>query len=91
MLACAGELPGDLSSQALAAQHETDQVAVEQCIREVDDAARLNPNPRFPDPQQYWRKQLSEWEGGLPADSLVDMSVLWDAGPGDASSDGDSQ
>ncbi|WP_394844809.1 hypothetical protein LZC95_48155 [Pendulispora brunnea] len=71
--ACAGQLPGDRSAEALAAQHETDQVTMQVINRELDQADRLQPDSSF---VRLWRTKLSAWEGGVPSDE------------GDASSDG---
>lgn len=62
---CRGELPGDLTAQALAAQHETDQVTIQVCNEEVDIAAQRQPDSGL---IPYWRNVLSMWEGGLPSD-----------------------
>ena len=69
--ACAGGLPGDLSAQALAAQHETDQTTVQTCEEEVAIAAQLEPGSTI---VGWWQKNLSSWEGGLPSD-IVDASA----------------
>jgi hypothetical protein len=64
--ACAGQLPGDLTAQALAAQNETNQVTIEECATELDAAAQRDPDADL----SYWQQQLSMWDGGLPADDL---------------------
>lgn len=63
--ACAGQLPGDVSAQAIAAQRETDQVTVEECDREVARAAVLAPGTAS---VSYWQTHPSSWDGGLPPD-----------------------
>jgi hypothetical protein len=72
--ACAGTLRGDLSLQALAAQHETDQVTIEECRRELDVAAGL-----FADGGdsvvQYWKTRLAAWDGGMPPDQDAGASM----------------
>jgi hypothetical protein len=62
--ACAGQLPGDLTAQALAAQNETSQVTIEECRKELDAAAEVAPDADL----SYWEQQLSMWDGGLPSD-----------------------
>ncbi len=62
---CRGELPGDLTAQALAAQHETDQVTIQVCNEELDLATQRQPDATI---IPYWRDVLSMWEGGLPSD-----------------------
>jgi hypothetical protein len=63
--ACAGKLPGDLSAQALAAQHETDQVTIQVANEELSIAAELQPDSSV---ISYWSGRLSLWDGGLPVD-----------------------
>jgi hypothetical protein len=72
--ACAGQLPGDLTTQALAAQNETSQVTIEECAKELDAAAQLVPDANL----SYWEQQLSMWDGGLPSD---DEDAPSDDGP----------
>jgi hypothetical protein len=64
--ACAGSLPGDLTTQALAAQHETDQVAVEEATWEESVYAKLVG----PDASQFdaWLAIVAQWDGGTPID-----------------------
>jgi hypothetical protein len=70
--ACAGAAPGDLSEAALAAQHETDQVTVEEYGLEVAVQQRLLPDSGI---EQWWQMTLAtQWDGGLPQDDL-DSSV----------------
>jgi hypothetical protein len=57
--ACEGILPGDLSSQALAARHETDQVEVQEAMEE---AARANAV------EMKGGAVCQGWEGGVPVD-----------------------
>lgn len=76
--ACAGNLPGDLTAEALAAQHETDQVTIQEFKEEIAVDARREPNSSY---VQYWQEQLALWEGGLPADDEEDA--------GDASAEAD--
>jgi len=57
--ACEGSLPGDLSSQALAAQHETDEVEVQETMEE---AARANAV------EMKGGAVCQGWEGGVPVD-----------------------
>jgi hypothetical protein len=64
--ACAGKLPGDLSAQAVAARHETDQVAVEQAEREFAVALETDADP--PAVASFWAQQFCMWDGGLPDD-----------------------
>jgi hypothetical protein len=61
--ACAGQLAGDLSSQALAAQSETQQVIIEIADDELARSAQLTPDAAI---VTYWQQQLSLWDGGLP-------------------------
>jgi hypothetical protein len=63
--ACDGRLAGDLSQRARAAQVETDQVTIQEWNREVELAAKLEPDASE---VEDWRKRLSAWEGGLPTD-----------------------
>jgi hypothetical protein len=63
--ACAGQLPGDLSTQALAARRETDQVTVEECERELVIASALDASGGS---ASYWEQRFSAWDGGLPGD-----------------------
>jgi hypothetical protein len=77
--ACAGELPGDLTAQALAAQHETDQVTVEVCLKELDKAETLTPDAEA---IAQWRNDFAAWDGGLPEDA-IDAASPSDAGEGD--------
>ncbi len=77
-LACAGELPGDLTEQAQAARHETDQVAVETAVHEMDIAAALVPDAG---PLEEGRAQLlASWDGGMPIDVTDDGAVLIEDG-----------
>jgi hypothetical protein len=69
-LACAGELSGDLTTQAVAALTETDQVTVEECMKEVGMASQLDPDAST---IGYWQTQLSMWEGGLPPGDEPDV------------------
>ncbi len=79
--ACAGQLPGDLSAQALAAQHETDQVTIQLCGENLNLAAELEPDSSL---VTSWRQILSTWDGGLPPGET-------DASPPEASAfDGDA-
>lgn len=64
--ACAGQLPGDLSAQAVAARHETDQVAVEQAEREFTVALESDADPSAV--AAFWEQQFCMWEGGHPED-----------------------
>jgi hypothetical protein len=87
--ACAGQLPGDLSAQAVAARHETDQVAVEQAEREF--AVGLMDDAEAPGVGSSWQQQFCMWDGGIPddLDGGVDgwgVDVFWcaaDGGSGD--------
>ena len=63
--ACSGRLAGDLTAQAMRAQHETDQVTIQALSEEVELAAQLEPDSGYVD---MWRRTLSQWEGGLPRD-----------------------
>jgi histone H3/H4 len=63
--ACAGETLGDLTAEALAAQHETDQVTVQVYDEELGIAAQLAPDASN---LAYWSSVLSAWDGGLPTD-----------------------
>ena len=74
--ACAGQLPGDLTAQAIAAQHETDQVTVQRCSEELDQAARLQPDSSL---VAEWRQTLATWDGGLPQGDL-DATAPSDSG-----------
>jgi hypothetical protein len=79
--ACAGQLPGDLTAQALAAQHETDQVTMEIMLWELDLADRLQPDSSV---VQAWRATMPAWEGGLPdGDMDGGCQAFPDATPGD--------
>ncbi len=69
--ACAGQRPGDLSAQAAAARHETDQVAVEQAEREFAVAVENDADP--PAVAGFWEQQFCMWDGGVPDD--LDGSV----------------
>jgi hypothetical protein len=91
--ACAGQLPGDLSVQATAARHETDQVAVEQAEREFAVAVANDADP--PAVTAFWEQQFCTWDGGVPddLDGGVDgwgegVDAFWcsvsDGGSGDA-------
>jgi len=88
--ACAGELPGDLTEQAHAAAHETDQVTIERVLCDVE--AKVVQS-QYPDAaagyKADWLKTLSPWDGGLPADALDCAKDMLDAGvdADDASSD----
>jgi hypothetical protein len=62
--ACAASLTGDLSPQAAAARHETDQVTIEECQRELAISAAIAPDAAT---VTYWAQQLSMWDGGLPS------------------------
>jgi hypothetical protein len=73
--ACAGSLPGDRTADALAAQHETDQVTVEVASDELDLASRLQPDSSF---VASWRSTLAAWDGGLPV-GAVDAAAAADA------------
>ncbi len=64
--ACAGQLPGDLSAQATAARHETDQVAIEQAEREF--AGGLATDAEAPGVASFWEQQFCMWDGGAPDD-----------------------
>jgi hypothetical protein len=61
--ACAGQLPGDVTTQAEAARHETDQVTIEEGNEELALAAQLEPDSSV---VAYWTGQLATWDGGLP-------------------------
>jgi len=63
--ACAGLLPGDLSAQAAAARHETDQVTIEECERELAITATIPGNDAS---VASWSQKFSAWDGGLPED-----------------------
>jgi len=78
--ACAGELAGDRSAEAMAAQHETDQVAVEQMNAEVAAIAATDAAPGY---VNEWREILSGWDGGLPPDDDAFDAGLPDAAAGD--------
>lgn len=84
--ACAGQLPGDVSSQALAAQHETDQVTVQLCKGEVASAARLVTDADVIGQWgvMRWEQTLSAWDGGLPPGE-ADAEPT-EAGPSDSGS-----
>jgi hypothetical protein len=86
--ACAGQLPGDLSSQALAAQGETAQVSVGECMKEAMLSAQLAPDGAAAD-FSYATTILSEWDGGLAAcdDDAPWLAALLDAGASDAGED----
>lgn len=79
--ACAGQLPGDLAAQETAAEHETDQVTIEECDREVAVAAQLAPDSSA---VGYWQTVLAQWDGGLPP-PLDASAVDADAADGDGS------
>jgi hypothetical protein len=86
--ACAGQLPGDLTAQALSAQHETDQVAVEEAEAEVALAAELYPDSGYVAAQvASWQQKFATWDGGLPV-AYLDGSVAAmgppDGGPSDS-------
>lgn len=67
--ACAGRLPGDQAAAGLAAQHETNQVTVEVCGREVEQTAALQPDSAVTSAVvEQWRAKLSQWDGGPPSD-----------------------
>jgi hypothetical protein len=72
-LACAGELPGDGTDEAVAARHETDQVAVEVAVKELGIAAELQPDAGF---AEAAAKLSTRWDGGLPVDLAEDGAVL---------------
>lgn len=78
--ACAGQAPGDLSTQALAAQNETNQVAAQVAYEELAVASAGNP-AEAGDMVAYWDQTLSSWEGGMPID-VADSSA--GDGPSDA-------
>jgi hypothetical protein len=64
--ACAGLLPGDLSSQAVAARHETDQVVVEEAEREFVIGLEADAEPAGVG--AFWEQQFCMWDGGAPDD-----------------------
>ncbi len=64
--ACAGQLPGDLSAQAAAARHETDQVTIEQSEREFTVGLASDAEP--PAVASFWEQQFCMWDGGVPDD-----------------------
>jgi hypothetical protein len=78
MQSCSGQLPGDLSAQALAAQHETDQVTIQSLLEQVELAAKLQPDASL----ERTREVLSSWEGGLPTD-VSDAGTPLDSGAAD--------
>ncbi|MCL2726289.1 MAG: hypothetical protein FWD69_17850 [Polyangiaceae bacterium] len=82
--ACTEQLPGDLTEKAQAAKQETDQVAIERALCELQ-----NYTPWYPsDPvKPHWLEVLSGWKGGLPADALDCAKEMLDAGADDASPD----
>ncbi|MGH7271671.1 MAG: hypothetical protein ACREJ3_14665 [Polyangiaceae bacterium] len=65
--ACAGQLPGDLSAQAVAARRETDQVTAEECERELAISSPLDADVAA---ASYWAQRFSAWDGGLPSGDL---------------------
>jgi len=88
--ACAGQLPGDLTAQALAAQHETDQISVGECVRELDESAQMRleagdtinqTDGAAAESIAYAEQLLSEWDGGLAA---CDQDASWLPPPADA-------
>jgi hypothetical protein len=80
-LACAGQLPGDRSAEALAARHETDQVAVEVALHEMDIASSLLGDAAALAPDRAGL--LARWDGGWPTDVEPDGAPIGDAGAGD--------
>jgi hypothetical protein len=64
--ACTGLLPGDLSSQAVAARHETDQVAVAESEREF--VMGLEADAEASGVAAFWEQQFCLWDGGAPED-----------------------
>jgi|GEM_PF-1354503 len=94
--ACAGQLPGDLTEQAQAAAHETDQVTIERVLCDVSAKAALYPDTSA-DYKSSWQQEiLNGWDGGLPADALdcakemLDAGVDADSGDADASTDAET-
>jgi hypothetical protein len=88
--ACAGEVPGDLSSQVAAARHETDQVAVEQAEREF--AMGLAADAEAPGVGAFWEQQFCMWDGGVPDDldggaDGWSVDVFWCAADGGSADD----
>ena len=83
--ACAGALPGDLSAQALSAQHETDQVTVEERDNELRAYQTLWPDSGVWDAWQAERPTV--WDGGAPTNvDPFDGAPLPDTGASDAGS-----
>jgi hypothetical protein len=91
--ACAGQLPGDLTAQALSAQHETDQVAVEEAEAEVALAAELYADSGYVAAQvASWQQKFATWDGGLPVAYLDGSAAAVgppDGGPSDSSAPSD--
>lgn len=79
--ACAGDLPGDLTTEALEAQTETGQVTIEEFKDEVAVEAKLDPESKYYN-WPYWQGQLALWEGGLPPGEDAGEASL-DASDGD--------
>lgn len=72
--ACAGVLPGDRATDFAFADHETSQVTVERLIVELDMTRTV---VRKEDLYFHgWEARLAAWDGGLPADTLVDAGHL---------------
>jgi len=78
--ACAGQLPGDLTEQAQAAAHETDQVTIERVLCDVAAGAALYPDTSAEYKSGWQQRILSGWDGGLPADALDCAKEMLDAG-----------
>jgi hypothetical protein len=88
-LACAGQLAGDRSGEARAARHETDQVAVEVALRQMDIAGSL-----LGDAAAFSSDRaalLAAWDGGLPTDLAPDGAAIDDDGAADGMADADSR
>jgi hypothetical protein len=78
-------LSGDLSAQAIAAQRETDQVTVGECVLELVQSSKLLPDGGVED-LVFAEQLLSQWDGGLAAcdQDASWLSALLDGGTSDA-------
>lgn len=75
--ACAGDLSGDLSAEALSAQHETNQISAEELFREV---ALKAPFAADPDAAvAALQSTIASWDGGASSCPL-DAGTTTDGG-----------